>query len=260
MASRRKSGVNYYRDLFRTCIILPKWRDRVTARAQYLVDNRDEYEDAVAGTDVPWIFVALIHEMECSANFERQILNGQKWTKRTTIVPKGKGPWDSWIESTRYALIRYTTYKAWSLAHILQRMELHNGWGYRSRGVHSPYLWSGTNHGLKTGKYTKDGVYSKTAVSRQVGAGAILHLLRHDLDIDLGTHGEPEIGYPVIYDRYGEYISSYATSLQVGLNACLVGRGLAIEHIREDGWAGKATSDALHIVTGQYLKGDPRAR
>jgi hypothetical protein len=56
------------------------------------------------------------------------------------------------------------------LLKCLWRAEKWNGWGYRlyHPSTLSPYLWSGTNHYAK-GKYTSDGAWSDTVVSRQLG-------------------------------------------------------------------------------------------
>jgi lysozyme family protein len=56
---------------------------------------------------------------------------------------------------------------------VLQHLERYNGLGYRNKGIYSPYLWSFTNHYIE-GKYIADGVWSATAVSKQVGCAAIL--------------------------------------------------------------------------------------
>ena len=52
-----------------------------------------------------------------------------------------------------------------------------NGYGYEDyRGIHSPYIWSGSNH-YTAGLYIADSVYSKTAVSQQIGIALILKKL-----------------------------------------------------------------------------------
>jgi lysozyme family protein len=55
----------------------------------------------------------------------------------------------------------------------LDRTEGYNGWGYRNRGVPSPYNWSGTNI-YDSGKFTSDGHYSPSAIDQQLGVCAIL--------------------------------------------------------------------------------------
>jgi lysozyme family protein len=57
------------------------------------------------------------------------------------------------------------------------RLEGFNGYGYRLyRGIHSPYLWAGTNH-YERGKTIADRVHSATAISTQAGSAGLLKLL-----------------------------------------------------------------------------------
>jgi lysozyme family protein len=69
--------------------------------------------------------------------------------------------------------MNYVDSSDWSIEHMLYRFENFNGWGYHFRKVPSPYLWSFSNH-YKSGKFTKDGVFDPSAVSRQVGAAVLL--------------------------------------------------------------------------------------
>ena len=59
---------------------------------------------------------------------------------------------------------------------MLFKLEANNGFGYRRKGINTPYLWSFTNH-YRKGKYIADGKYSTEAVSKQVGAAILLKLL-----------------------------------------------------------------------------------
>jgi lysozyme family protein len=53
-------------------------------------------------------------------------------------------------------------------------LEGFNGYGYSLyRNINSPYLWSGSNN-YTAGKYIADNVYSKTAVSSQIGIALLL--------------------------------------------------------------------------------------
>jgi lysozyme family protein len=118
----------------------------------------------------------LVHLMECHCDFRRQILNGEKWNHVTTLTPVGLGPWESWKCST-IAAMNHTTIPiplTWTTARILDRLERWNGLGYRQRGIASPYLWSGSNHGVGVGKFISDGKYDRHAVSAQVGAALVL--------------------------------------------------------------------------------------
>jgi lysozyme family protein len=64
----------------------------------------------------------------------------------------------------------------WSLALQLFRLEAYNGFGYRFRGLASPYLWSFSDR-YERGKFVRDGVFDPNAVSRQSGAAVLVKRL-----------------------------------------------------------------------------------
>ncbi len=79
-------------------------------------------------------FIAVIHNMEASQNFNKHLHNGDPLTARTVQVPAGrpkKGtPPFSWEDSAADALaIRGLGAKTdWSLAGMLYQLEGYNGW------------------------------------------------------------------------------------------------------------------------------------
>jgi hypothetical protein len=97
-------------------------------------------------------------------------------------VPKGRPPTGdppfTWEESATDALKlkRVHINRDWSIEKIAYVLEGYNGWGYRlyHPEVKSPYLWSFSNHYTR-GKYVRDGSWSPTAVSKQVGAMVLLN-------------------------------------------------------------------------------------
>jgi hypothetical protein len=64
------------------------------------------------------------------------------------------------------------------IARILFRLEGFNGYGYHSRGINSPYLWSGsTAYGPpeeRAGRFIADGVLDPNKVDPQLGVAVIL--------------------------------------------------------------------------------------
>lgn len=171
--------------LYRTAQITDAGRfEWALARAR---SGRDRYESI--GEDlggIPWWFCASVHMLECSFSWTKHWHNGDPLTARTRRVPagrprKGKAPF-TWLESAHDALTMpgkaFDRVEDWSIPHALWLLEGFNGFGYRLyRGIHSPYLWAGTNHYTR-GKYVSDGRYSATAVSKQAGcAGLIKRLL-----------------------------------------------------------------------------------
>ena len=156
---------------------LPEWKDRISQAVQRVLVNKDAYLAASKRTNgIAWGFFACTHWLEASCNPGCQILNGQSWKQVTTLEPKGRGPWDSWEDAALdgIAYQKVTPEETSTLQKLLRRLEQWNGFGYRNLGVDSPYLWSGTNHGVGVGKYVRDGVYDRNAVSAQVGCAPIL--------------------------------------------------------------------------------------
>lgn len=149
-----------------------------------LLGGRKKYKDASVivkretGMYVPWEVIGCIHGLEASFNFDKQILNGQPYKQRTTWVPRGLGPWSSWEESCVQGFLHETEHnplpQMWDVEGTALFFERWNGMGYWRMGQKpSPYLWSYTSS-QERGKYVSDGKYSRTAVSLQVGAMAML--------------------------------------------------------------------------------------
>ena len=63
-----------------------------------------------------------------------------------------------------------------TVAEIAAALEGFNGWGYRKRGVPSPYLWAGSDQ-YAHGKYGEDGVYDGALVDKQLGVMVLLKAL-----------------------------------------------------------------------------------
>ena len=187
----RASDPKYYETLWDTLIELSsaEWQGRIDHAAQRIARHRPRYEAVASLTGVPWPVIGAIHQME-NPSLDACLMNGQPWNRKTTIAPIGHGPWDSW-EDAAVAALEYdglAGQSGWSVAATAMRFERYNGgtkWrtrGYAKRGVNSPYLWSGCQHGLHVGKYVgerpgKKAHYDPDAVSGQVGAMVILKRL-----------------------------------------------------------------------------------
>jgi lysozyme family protein len=176
-----------YEALYKAAKVRSNWRKRATDAAEKIAKNKARYQN-VAGElgQVPWYFVAVIHNMESTLNFAAHLHNGDPLTGRTFHVPAGRPPQKprdggdryTWEESAIDALKmkKFHALTDWPLAKILYRLELYNGFGYRSYGVPTAYLWSGTQIYDK-GKFVADGVWDPTAGSSQVGAATLLKVL-----------------------------------------------------------------------------------
>jgi lysozyme family protein len=156
---------------------LADWHRRV------LLEFRPRYESVSRNTGVPWFFIGAIHGLEASYNFRAHLHNGDfPLSARTRQVPAGRpinwaAPY-SWEASARDALklMGFSGKSDWTLERTLYRLEAYNGFGYRKRGIPSPYLWSFSNH-YETGKFVSDGHWNPEAKSQQCGAATTMKLL-----------------------------------------------------------------------------------
>jgi lysozyme family protein len=179
-----------YRQLWNTLTISSAdWQKQATAMARKIVASQARYATAVAGTQVPWWFVAVVHCMECSMRFDQHLHNGDSLSGRTVQVPPGRpaagSPPFTWEQSAHDAIQfeRLDRVTDWSLPNVLFNWHRYNGINneYKRRGIPTPYLWSGATH-YKKGKYVRDGVFDPEFVSGQLGAAVILKAL-----VDLGA-------------------------------------------------------------------------
>jgi lysozyme family protein len=149
----------------------------VQKSVEQILKNKEFYSEAEYQTGCPWYFIGSIHSKECSCKMDSQIFNGEKWAKKTTLVPKGLGPWKSWIDSTIAALYGFKNIN-WTIERVLFELERWNGFGYRMKHpeVNSPYLWSHTNLYQKGG-YSSDGVFDQNWISKNPGAASIIKFI-----------------------------------------------------------------------------------
>ncbi|MFP3867731.1 MAG: hypothetical protein ACLFUU_06180 [Desulfobacteraceae bacterium] len=258
--------IEEYRRLFDTCIIREEKLSQVEAVLDKIQQNQNRYRAVGEPLGIPWYFIAVIHSMESSLNFNRHLHNGDPLSNRTMHVPAGRpqhgNPPFTWEESAADALCLkgLHNWQDWSLPALLYRLEEYNGWGYRLYHPHvlSPYLWSYANH-YTSGKYVADGRWSETAVSEQIGAAVCLRRLA-----ELGAIELLDIPAPILPPepvKEAKSLLCYSESepsaivgeLQIFLNTV---PGI---YVRVDCYPGPKTSEAFRKVTGYYLHGDPRA-
>jgi lysozyme family protein len=149
------------------------------------------YLDIQNATRVPWFVIAVIHERESSQNFNTQLGQGDPLNRVSTHDPKGRGPFYSFKEGAVDALVKCAPYGArwtdWSCGGALTLLEQYNGTGYASKGVPSPYVWSGTDQ-YHSGKYVRDHVYDPNTIDVQLGcAGLLIAMMALDASIKFGV-------------------------------------------------------------------------
>ncbi len=172
-----------YGHLFAATKIRDGFADTIGWHAKLALESRDRYAELTKETQVPWFFIAAIHALEASCNFRAHLHNGDfPLTRRTRQVPAGRPlvwlPPSDWASSARDALrlLGFTGQSDWSLERTLYRLEAYNGFGYRKRGVPTPYLWGMSNH-YERGKFIADGKWSPTAKSQQCGGAVLIKAL-----------------------------------------------------------------------------------
>ncbi len=165
------------------------------ATVQRLIAARDRYEPVTQATGVPWFVIAVIHEREASQRWDASIAQGDPWARVSTHIPRGRGPFASWDDAARDALVHCAPYAAtwqdWSTGGALTLLEQYNGLGYANRGCPSPYIWAGTDQYAR-GKYVADGHYDPDIVDTQLGCAGLLRAMTEvDASVAsaLGTFG-----------------------------------------------------------------------
>ncbi len=149
------------------------------------------YQAIEAKTGVPWFVIAVTHQRESSQDWSRSLAQGDPWNKKSTHVPKGRGPFASFEDAAIDALKNCAPYAArntdWSVGGLLTMLEQYNGLGYFNRSLPSPYIWSGTDQYIK-GKYVADGKFDPNVVDKQLGcAGLLLAMMEIDPSIGFGA-------------------------------------------------------------------------
>jgi lysozyme family protein len=128
-----------------------------------------------------WELLAALHGLEGGYDFNKQILNGQPWNMRTTIVPRNLGPFRSWSEACAKAFEIKRLPERWTIPNTLYFMLTFNGLGYLNRGLYSPYLWSYSQYYADQGggKFTRDHHFDRSFISLQVGGAILLKKLNY---------------------------------------------------------------------------------
>ena len=145
--------------------------------ADVIIKNEERYRAVEDDTGVPWFWTGAIHSRESSNDFAGCLHNGEEIIgtgEKTTLVPEGRGPFETWEESAVDALELQDLLgiNPWDCAQKLLQSELFNGTGYISHSTNSPYVWAGTTH-QQPGKFIADGVWDPEAWDSQMGCAAI---------------------------------------------------------------------------------------
>ncbi|MBR0835391.1 peptidoglycan-binding protein [Bradyrhizobium manausense] len=185
--------------------IRPTRLGEANATARKAINGKATYQQVERLTGVPWYFVALCHYRESNFDFDTYLGNGETLHRVTCLVPKGRGPFSSFVDGAVDALRiqHFVGTQDWCIARTLYRLECFNGLGYHAKGVNSPYLYGGsTLYGpteARGGKFVADHVFDPNHVDTQLGTAVILHAmmaLDSSITIDdspsIAPHSEPD--------------------------------------------------------------------
>lgn len=195
-----------YAELWHNMEIKSEKQEAISKVADKIVSLKDKYEVIQQLTTVPWYMVGLIHLRESNNNFNTHLHNGDLLTARTIHAPRGYprtgNPPFTFEYSAVDALKKEGLDKVtdWGIERIAYFFEKFNGFGYRGKGVNSPYLWAGTNNYTK-GKYIRDGVYSANVVDSQLGVMPILKVILEKTENVMRPTVEPTISPTATVDR-----------------------------------------------------------
>lgn len=241
-----------YEDNWKNMQIRPGSAAEANKEAAKLLKNKSVYQQIEKITGVFWPFIGLAHDRESGFDLNTYLGNGQPLNRVTTIVPKGRGPFlgpnafvDGAVDALR--LEGFVGSTDWSIARTLFRLEGFNGFGYHSRGVNSPYLWSGsTAYGppeQRAGKFVADGVFDPNKVDPQLGVAVVLkELLGLDPSISFDEAPSSPGGAPEPDVTLAEDVVFVQQSLnKVGIEPALV----------EDGILGPRTKAAVSLFQRQ---------
>lgn len=173
--------------------IIPSKQVIIDNVARKIIANKARYQAVAKDVgNIPWQFIAVLHDRESGMDFNTHLHNGDSLKARTHHVPAGRPlggkPPFTWEYSAIDALKQkgFEKIEEWPASRIAYEGERYNGFGYRSHKVPSPYLWSMSNI-YKGGKYVADGVWDSKAWDKQIG---IMPLISRVMALDVS---EPQI-------------------------------------------------------------------
>jgi lysozyme family protein len=180
-----KSVVNGYANMWDSCVIKPEDMPQAAAAAKRAMALKPVLIAAGEACGKPWWWIAGIIYREAGLNLTCYLGNGQPLDRVTTEVPKGRGPFNSFVDGCFDALniqkfdgrVALTiNLGEWTIEFALYASEEYNGEGYTLHNENSPYVWAGTNH-EQPGLFTSDHGYVATAEDKRIGVAALIKAL-----------------------------------------------------------------------------------
>jgi lysozyme family protein len=140
---------------------------------------------------VPALLLAALDLREGDCNPHTGIGQGDRWDRVSTHVPRGKGPFENWLQANIYyinydhlgsmnGLVPVDHPALWAFWAVY-KPNAWNGWGPNGHGRHSGYPWSCTNvYDCQTdgvspgGKYVADGKWNPNVLDEQPGTVPVM--------------------------------------------------------------------------------------
>lgn len=162
----------------------------VQIAAKKIYNHIGEYGDIAFSLGLPTKVanvIGVMHMRESNFDFTKHLANGDPLTADTIHVPKNiMAPIDppytfeegacaaikNWEKGWNLDLTKYT----WDIPNTLWFLEAWNGFGFKNKGINTPYLWSYTQHYDK-GYFSSDGVFNPNLVNQQPGCAPVLKSL-----------------------------------------------------------------------------------
>lgn len=231
--------VEFYRAAFIQMAQDPGYSSVIKAAANKVLAGKSRYLAVAARTGIPWWVIGLIHYKEASCSFAGVLHNGEKIIgtgKKTTLVPKGRGPFSTWedaavdaitLNGSRWNSVRNAKPELGAIFHALER---YNGTGYLTgagKADTTPYLWGMSSVNDDYGIYYADGKFDPKRSSN--GSAGIAVILRELMDMGAVT---VEIG-PLKFSTAPSSPDAGSDEIGAGLVAIAEKNGIPTDPVRK---------------------------
>ena len=187
MATGKYISIEEYQQLWDTMTIDKTKLQYVINDAKKILRYRERFQalSEITGNKIPWYFLGIVYFREEGCNFRGHMHNGDTLKHKTTNVPMNRplhtpaDPAGYTFEESALDLIKFKEWdkvRAWIMPIMLYHLEANNGFGYRSKDIHSPYLWNCTNH-YEKGYYVADHKFDYDTVCKSTGAAPLMRYL-----------------------------------------------------------------------------------
>ncbi|WP_158621632.1 LysM peptidoglycan-binding domain-containing protein [Corallococcus aberystwythensis] len=159
----------------------PRYAAELRTISNLSPEKRKLIDEVARKADLPPALVAGIWYREASLKNGVYLHNGQELGKTTTIVPKGVFfRKDQFVDAAVDALRKHSKdqkalglhYNSTDTGAMASYAEAYNGFGYRNKGVTTPYAFAGTDQ-YKGGMYVKDGDFRANVYDKRLGVMAV---------------------------------------------------------------------------------------